>query len=103
MEVMQFGKFRGMMICDIPTDYLQWGANALKGSIQRQFSTELASRTGETPMIAQATSCGSWDCSRMFDESIDWPEKQAWDGYSAPWMDQVGDDELSVEFNSMFG
>ena len=27
MEVMQFGKFRGMMICDIPTDYLQWGAN----------------------------------------------------------------------------
>ena len=49
MEVMQFGKFRGMMICDIPTDYLQWGAKALKGGIQRQFATERESRTGEVP------------------------------------------------------
>lgn len=103
MEVMQFGKFKGRLISDIPTDYLQWGAKALKGGVQRQFQSVLALRTGEKPKSVQTTSCGSWDCSRMFDPNAEWPDKQPWDGFSAPWLDHVGNDELSAEFSLICG
>lgn len=104
MDFMAFGKHKGRLISDIPTDYLEWGSKALKGGIQRQFVTELGRRTGkpEPPRVQQSTSCGSWDCSRLFDPNSDWPEAQPWDGSSPPWEDQIGSDEMSAEFRAMF-
>lgn len=48
-------------------------------------------------------SCGSWDCSSMFDPNSEWPDEQPWDGFSAPWMDQIGCDPLSAEFREIVG
>lgn len=96
MDFMPFGKHKGKLISDIPTDYLRWGAREFApGSVQRQFIQELAAREGLMECVHQEvqqkpilTPVG--DCYSRFNPKSDWPGRQDWDGVTAPWLDQAG-------------
>jgi uncharacterized protein (DUF3820 family) len=42
--VMVFGKYQGLKICELPTDYLKWGAKNVKGKYGKAITEELNKR-----------------------------------------------------------
>lgn len=54
--IIPFGEHKGKKISKLPTDYLQWGAKELKGSMQERFQLALRHRFKDFGLaMAQAT------------------------------------------------
>ena len=51
--IISFGKYKGFHIKDIPTEYLEWGANKLEGPKKKQFQNELQRRRDEAKIKEQ--------------------------------------------------
>lgn len=115
--VIQFGRHKGSSLREVPKPYLEWclesgagGANAYAAIAAylgvyvpfEQQKTVKGQPTKPAAQKKQKPQMGErYDCSHMHNPNADWPDKQEWDGITAPWLDQGG--ELDAEFRGMFG
>lgn len=83
-----FGRHKGLQIRHIPVDYLEWVLRAGAGSddFRRKVTVHLKSRTSSPSKNSSPKTL--YDCCDRYDPNIVWPDKQEWDGQSAPWEDQ---------------
>jgi len=103
-----FGKCLGLRLDETPLDYLEWIAkNFSKGPYKKAAKREIARRD---PSLAKSLKIavdepggvqGRYDCSHMYDPHREFPDCQPWDGITAPWLDQMGDDDLSREYRQI--
>lgn len=120
--VLTFGKHKGSRIWTVPKQYLEWAYEAVTGKPEDHKaicaflghyvipdsakatakSQKPKSKTPKTPARSPEI-YATFDCSHLYDPNAEWPERQEWDGITAPWLDQnSGDDDLTGEFREMF-
>lgn len=124
-----FGKHKGKTLSETPKQYLEWCLEERVGggklvsdiaaflmipapkkrvkyenkSISREALSELQRRPGfhNVNAFCEGTDImGVSNCHDSFDETLDCPHLQAWDGDSPPWVSQC--DDLDKQFKEMF-
>ncbi len=124
-----FGKHKGKRLCEVPREYLEWclkeraGGSEIIGDIAAvlavpvpikvvKYAAETLTRAElerikGTPgyqkinkIVDGIDVMGVTNCEHLFNPDATWPERQEWDGITAPWLDQS--DAMDDEFKSMF-
>lgn len=115
--ILRFGRHKGSCLGEVPKAYLEWCIESGAGgpdtyaaisaylgvfnpfqqqkTVQATPSAQIKAKSPK-PHIGQ-----TFDCSDRFNPNADWPERQEWDGVTAPWLDQGT--QMDDEFRSMFG